>query len=92
MADMMDSSGNRALERMMMDVPVQLDVVLGEARVPIDQLETMVEGDVLPLDRRHGEPVDLYVSDRLLARGRLVVADGQLGVTLTEIFDVRDDA
>ena len=45
------------------------------------------EGEIVELQKRTNEPIDIYVSDRLMARGRLVVADGQLGVKLSEIVD-----
>ncbi len=80
---------NPALARRMMDVPVEVDVVLGEVRMPMDELLALAPGSVLALDRAAGEEIEIYVSDRLMARGRLVVADGELGVTLSEIFDVR---
>lgn len=80
---------NRALENTLQDAPVRVDIVLGEARVPVEELMAMSYGDILALDRETREQVDIYVSDRLLARGRLVIADGQLGVTLSEIIDQR---
>ncbi len=80
---------NRALEKSLMDVPVQVDVVLGEARIPVEDLMAMSEGEILALDRNTNDLVDIYVSDRLMARGRLVIADGELGVTLSEIVDER---
>ena len=80
-------STNRALDASLMDVPVRVDVVLGEARIPIEQLMSLSYGEIVALERTTTEPVDIYVSDRLMARGRLVVADGQLGVKLSEIID-----
>lgn len=80
---------NRALEKSLLDVPVQVDVVLGEARIPVEELMAMSEGEILALDRNTNDLVDIYVSDRLMARGRLVIADGELGVTLSEIVDER---
>ncbi|MEM1088179.1 MAG: flagellar motor switch protein FliN [Pseudomonadota bacterium] len=78
---------NRALENSLMDAPVRVDVVLGEARMPVEDLMAMSHGDILALDRETGDQVDIYVSDRLMARGRLVIADGELAVTLSEIVD-----
>ncbi len=83
---------NPALQKMLLDVPVRVDVVLGEVRLPMDELLALSPGDVLALERRTSDDIDIYVSDRLVARGRLVVADGQLGVTLSEIIDSRDAA
>lgn len=83
----MPSDINRALQRSLTDVPVRVDIVLGEMRIPIEDLMKLSPGEILALERRTTDPVDIYVSDRLMARGRLVVADGQLGVTLSEIID-----
>lgn len=80
---------NRALENSLMDAPVRVDVVLGEARIPVEELTSLSEGEIIELENRTTDLVDIYVSDRLMARGRLVVADGQLGVTLSEIVDSR---
>lgn len=72
-----------------MDVPVRVDVVLGEARMPVEELLELSEGEIVELERKTTEPVDIYVSDRLMARGRLVVSNGQLGIKLSEIIDER---
>lgn len=83
----MSSAENPALTKRLMDVPVQVDIVLGEARMAIEELQSLAADDILALDRKANEPIDIYVSDRLMARGRLVIANGELGVTLTEIVD-----
>lgn len=67
------------------DIPVKVQAVLGGARMPINELLRMKSGAVIELDRRVGEPVDVLVNDRLIARGELVLIDGSLGLTLTEI-------
>jgi flagellar motor switch protein FliN/FliY len=67
------------------DVPVKVKAVLGGARVQVGELIQMRSGSVVELDRRVGEPVDVFVNDRFIARGELVLIDGSLGVTLTEI-------
>lgn len=72
------------------DVPVRVQAVLGRARMPIAELVSMHPGHVFELDRRVGEPIDILVNDRLIARGEIVMIDGLLGVTLTEI--VKSDA
>lgn len=88
----MTQPANPALKKTLMDVPVRIDVVLGEVRMPMEELAAMGPDDIVALERRTDEPVEIYVSDRLMARGRLVVADGQLGVTLSEIVDSREAA
>ena len=67
------------------DVPVKVQAVLGGAKITIDDLLNTRAGTVIELDRRVGEPVDVVVNGRLLARGELVMIDGVLGLTLTEI-------
>ena len=71
------------------DVPVKVQAVLGRSKMEIGELMRLKPGDVLELDRRVGEPVDIYVNNRLIARGEVVLIDNALGVTLTEI--VRQD-
>jgi flagellar motor switch protein FliN/FliY len=68
------------------DVPVRISVVLGRARVPIANLLKMDIGTVVELDRQVGEAVELYVNDRLIARGEIVLVENRLGVTMTEII------
>ncbi len=85
----MSNPANPALQKSLMDVPVRVDVVLGEARMPIEELMALSPGEIVALEKNTTELVDIYVSDRLMARGRLVVADGELGVTLSEIVDER---
>ncbi|MGH1421683.1 MAG: FliM/FliN family flagellar motor switch protein [Hyphomonas sp.] len=80
---------NPALQKTLMDVPVRVDVVLGEVRMPVEELMAMSPGEIVALEQETTDAIDIYVSDRLMARGRLVVADGQLGVTLAEIVDER---
>ena len=81
-------AGNAALETVY-DVPVKVAAVLGKTRMNVASLMKLGEGAIIELDRKVGEPIDLYVNDRLIARGELVMVDGSLGVTMTEI--VKDD-
>lgn len=67
------------------DVPVKVQAILGGAKISINELLNTRAGTVIELDRRVGEPVDVVVNGRLLARGELVLIDGLLGVTLTEL-------
>jgi flagellar motor switch protein FliN/FliY len=68
------------------DVPVRISVVLGRTRVPVSQLLKMDVGTVVELDRQVGEAVEIYVNDRLVARGEIVLVENRLGVTMTEII------
>ena len=67
------------------DIPVQVSAVLGRATMEISQLLKLGRGAVVELDRRVGEPIDIYVNNRLVARGEVVVVEERLGVTMTEI-------
>jgi flagellar motor switch protein FliN/FliY len=68
------------------DVPVSISAVLGRATLSVSQLLQLNSGSVLELDRRVGEAIDIYVNNRLVARGEVVIVDERLGVTMTEII------
>lgn len=69
------------------DIPVQVSVVLGKATLQVSQLLKLGRGAVVELDRKLGEAIDIYVNNRLVARGEVVmVDDNRLGVTMTEII------
>jgi flagellar motor switch protein FliN/FliY len=68
------------------DVPVRVSAVLGRARMPVGDLLRLGPGAVLELDRKVGEAIDIYVNDRLVARGEVVLVEDKLGVTMTEII------
>jgi flagellar motor switch protein FliN/FliY len=68
------------------DVPVQVSAVLGRARMDVGALLKLGPGAVLELDRKVGEAIDIYVNNRLVARGEVVLVEDKLGVTMTEII------
>jgi flagellar motor switch protein FliN/FliY len=68
------------------DVPVKISAVLGRARMEVGDLLKLSPGAVLELDRKVGEAIDIYVNDRLVARGEVVLVEEKLGVTMTEII------
>jgi flagellar motor switch protein FliN/FliY len=67
------------------EIPVQVSAVLGRATMQVSQLLKLGRGAVVELDRKVGEAIDIYVNNRLVARGEVVVVDDRLGVTMTEI-------
>lgn len=67
------------------DIPVQVSAVLGRSNMQVSQLLKLGRGAVVELDRRVGEPIDVYVNNRLVARGEVVVVEDKLGITMTEI-------
>ncbi|MFT4074326.1 MAG: flagellar motor switch protein FliN [Asticcacaulis sp.] len=72
------------------DVPVNISAVLGKSYMSVSQLLRLGQGSVLELDRKVGEAIDIYVNNRLVARGEVVVVDDRLGVTMTEIIKSED--
>lgn len=91
-----EAAGRRALEpaeplrtvqdlEAVYDVPVQVSAVLGKATMEVSQLLKLGRGAVVELDRKVGEAIDIYVNNRLVARGEVVIVDDRLGVTMTEI-------
>jgi flagellar motor switch protein FliN/FliY len=74
------------------DVPVGISAVLGRAHLSVAQLLQLSQGSVLELDRKVGEAIDIYVNNRLVARGEVVVVEDRLGVTMTEIIKDGDSA
>jgi flagellar motor switch protein FliN/FliY len=77
--------GARELEAVY-DIPVTVSAVLGKATMQVSQLLKLGRGAVVELDRKLGEAIDIYVNNRLVARGEVVmVDDSRLGVTMTEI-------
>ncbi|MEN5081405.1 flagellar motor switch protein FliN [Bosea sp. TWI1241] len=68
------------------DVPVTVSAVLGSSRLAVGDLLRIAPGAVLELDRRVGEAIDIFVNERLVARGEVVVVEDRLGVTMTEII------
>jgi len=77
--------GARDLEAVY-DIPVTVSAVLGRTSMQVSQLLKLGRGAVVELDRKLGEAIDVYVNNRLVARGEVVmVDDNRLGITMTEI-------
>ena len=68
------------------EVPVSISAILGRSSLSVAQLLQLGQGSVLELDRKVGEAIDIYVNNRLVARGEVVIVDERLGVTMTEII------
>jgi flagellar motor switch protein FliN/FliY len=81
-----DTNRNAADLEAVFDVPVQVSAVLGRARMEVGDLLKLGPGTVLELDRKVGEAIDIYVNNRLVARGEVVLVEDKLGVTMTEII------
>ena len=68
------------------DVPVRVSAILGRSGMKVSDLLNLGPGTVVELDRRVGEAIDIFVNDRLVARGEVVLVEDKLGVTMTEII------
>jgi flagellar motor switch protein FliN len=68
------------------DIPVQVSAVLGKSTMEVSRLLRLGRGAVVELDRKVGEAIDIYVNNRLVARGEVVVLEERLGITMTEII------
>jgi flagellar motor switch protein FliN len=68
------------------DVPVTVSAVLGKSGMEVSQLLKLGRGMIVELDRKVGEAIDIYVNDRLVARGEVVLVEDRLGITMTEII------
>jgi len=90
---MAEDAGNAGRESPFTQVPVEITVAVGKARPRVAELLKLGPDAVLPLDRRVEDPVELYVGDKLIARGELTEAEdgqqGQLAVRLTEVADLK---
>lgn len=82
-----DAHGKTAADlEALFDVPVRVSAVLGRSRMDVSELLRLGPGAVLELDRKVGEAIDIYVNNRLVARGEVVLVEDKLGVTMTEII------
>lgn len=89
-----DDTGDKSAQDLatVFDVPVNISAVLGKAHMTVAQLLKLNRGSVLELDRKVGEAIDIFVNNRLVARGEVVVVEDRLGVTMTEIIKTEDSA
>jgi len=79
------AAGNGKNLDLLMDVMLQVVVELGRTRMPLRQVLDLQQGSVVELDRLAGDAVDVYVNERLIARGEVVVVDDKFGVRITEL-------
>jgi len=70
---------------LLLDIPLQVSVEVGRSRILVHDLLQLQEGSLIELDKLAGEPLDLYVNARLIARGEAVVINDKFGLRLTEV-------
>lgn len=84
-----EDGSSRGLE-FLYDVPLQVSVEVGRSKILLRDLLKMGEGYVIELDKLAGEPLDLYVNSRLIARGEAVMVGDKFGIKLTEVVSTAD--
>jgi flagellar motor switch protein FliN len=72
------------------DIPLQISVEVGRSKILLRDLLKMSEGYVIELDKLAGEPLDLYVNSRLIARGEAVMVGEKFGIRLTDVVSTSD--
>lgn len=85
-ADGQDSPATASDLEAVFDVPVNISAVLGRTHMEVSDLLKLKSGNVVELDRKVGEAIDIFVNNRLVARGEVVMVENRLGVTMTEII------
>jgi flagellar motor switch protein FliN/FliY len=88
--DYHEPAGGMSNLDMILRIPVTVQIVLGTATMPVANLAKLGRGAVVPLDKRIGEPVDVVVNGKVVARGEVVVVDednSRFGIQLTEVLD-----
>ena len=71
---------------LILDIPLKVSVELGRAKMPVNELLKLTQGSVIELNKLAGEPMEVYVNDKLIARGEAVVVNEKFGVRLTDII------
>ena len=84
-----DQSQTRSLD-FLYDIPLQVTVEVGRSRILLKDLLKMDEGYVIELDKLAGEPLDLYVNSKLIARGEAVMVGEKFGIRLTDVVSTAD--
>ncbi len=85
-ADIPDKPGSAQDLDAVSDIPIRVLAVLGRTTMTVSEVTTLGRGAVIELDRKVGEPVDVFLNNRLVARAEVVVVDDKLGINMTEII------
>lgn len=84
-----DATNERNLQ-MILDIPLRVTVELGRTKMPVSELLNLGQGSVIELNKLAGEPMEVFVNDKLIARGEAVVVNEKFGVRLTDIISTRE--
>jgi flagellar motor switch protein FliN/FliY len=75
---------------MLLDIPLQVTVELGRTKRTVQEILALSSGSIIELDKLAGEPVDILINSKLIAKGEVVVIDENFGVRVTDIISQRD--
>jgi flagellar motor switch protein FliN/FliY len=84
-----NGSGNGPKDKnlqLILDIPLRVTVELGRTKMPVSELLNLTQGSVIELSKLAGEPMEVYVNEKLIARGEAVVVNEKFGVRLTDII------
>ena len=76
--------------KLIMDIPLRVSVELGRTKMPVSELLNLGQGSVIELNKLAGEPMEVLVNDKLIARGEAVVINEKFGVRLTDIISTKE--
>lgn len=85
-----DNIGRDKNLQMILDIPLRVTVELGRTKMPVSELLNLGQGSVIELNKLAGEPMEVFVNDKLIARGEAVVVNEKFGVRLTDIISTRE--
>ncbi len=88
-ADQLDPAQDRNLQ-MILDIPLRVTVELGRTKMAVSELLNLGQGSVIELAKMAGEPMEVFVNDKLIARGEAVVVNEKFGVRLTDIISTKE--
>lgn len=76
--------------QLILDIPLRVTVELGRTKMPVNELLNLGQGSVIELNKLAGEPMEVLVNDKLIARGEAVVVNEKFGVRLTDIISTKE--
>ena len=88
-AEELDPHKDRNLQ-LILDIPLRVTVELGRTKMPVNELLNLGQGSVIELNKLAGEPMEVFVNDKLIARGEAVVVNEKFGVRLTDIISTKE--
>ena len=74
----------------LLDIPIDISVEIGRTKLPIGELLSLTKGSIVELNRIAGEAADIYVNDRLLGKGEVVIVNERLGIRIVEIITPKE--